>query len=68
MHPVTAEGVAAEHITAMTQVADKARLIRQARHSRRPQREGRAHAAGLYWRQHRLLPPWAPHAARPGSR
>jgi|HubBroStandDraft_6_1064221.scaffolds.fasta_scaffold203527_3 hypothetical protein len=31
MHPVFAEGLAAEHIKAMTQVAERARLVRQAR-------------------------------------
>ena len=34
MHPVFMEGLAAEHIKAMTQVADRTRLVRQARRTR----------------------------------
>ena len=34
MHPVFMEGLAAEHIKAMTQAADKARQVRQARRGR----------------------------------
>jgi hypothetical protein len=34
MHPVLMEGLSAAHIKAMTQVAGKARLVRQARRPR----------------------------------